>query len=137
MSVIEELDVKLFPAAFESDEEEPGAALESRWRKTGDHSFETGHTNWPCTRSERDSAHCRKSNADAGETAGSDCRPDDVKRARGQSRPAHHGIHHWEQPLGLAARNHTPLGSEHSLTCRNHRRAARACRVERQDNRLP
>jgi hypothetical protein len=78
MGIIEELYVKVLPAAFESHEEETGAPLVSPGGQTGGHSFEAGHTNRPRTGSECDSAPGCKSNADAGETAGSDRRPYDV-----------------------------------------------------------
>jgi hypothetical protein len=78
VSIIEKLYVKVLPAAFESHEEETGAPLVSPRGQTGGHSFEAGHTNRPRTGSECDSAHSRKSYADAGETAGSDCRSYDV-----------------------------------------------------------
>jgi hypothetical protein len=78
MSIIEKLYVKVLPAAFESHEEETGAPLVSPWGQTCGHSFEAGHTNRPRPGSEYDSAHSRKSYADAGETAGSDRRAYDV-----------------------------------------------------------
>ena len=57
VSVIEELDVKVLPAAFESNEKETGAALVSPRAKIGGHCFEAGHTNRLRTGSERDPAH--------------------------------------------------------------------------------
>jgi hypothetical protein len=83
-SVIEELYVKVLPAAFESHEEEPRAAHISVCGKTGGHSFEAGHTNRSRTGSKYDSVHGCKSNADTGETTGSDRRRYDVKRYRRQ-----------------------------------------------------
>jgi hypothetical protein len=83
--MIEELYVKIVPAAFESHEEKTVATLVNPCGYAGGDSFEPGHTNRSRTGSECDPAHGRKSNADAGEAAGSDRRRYDVEGCRGQS----------------------------------------------------
>jgi hypothetical protein len=83
-SVIKELYVKVVPAAFESHEQETVAAVRNLCGEIGGHSFEAGHTNRSRAGSKCNSAHRRKSNADAGEAARPDCCRYDVERRRGQ-----------------------------------------------------